>query len=184
MDYFREKRRANLIDAKTCDIMMEIVNHIEEKGYRFIDEIGHGTYGTVLKVKNDKSNDEMAAKVVQKKYASDGEVDLWKKLNHANILKLIDVQYVYHADSYLFVTPLYAKNLEEAILEPSFLTNKKALLQVIDWMKQIMNGVSCLHSESLSHNDIKANNVLVASNNSVVLSDFGFLCSAVKPITK
>lgn len=184
MDYFREKRREGLIDTKTCDRMMEIVNHIEEKGYRFIDVIGQGSYGSILKVRNDETKDEMAAKVVQKKYVTDGEVVLWKTLNHGNILKLIDVQYVYYADSYLFITPIYAKNLEQAILEPSFLTNKNALLQITNWLKQIMDAVFCLHKENLSHNDIKANNVLVSSNNSVVLSDFGFLCSAVKPITK
>lgn len=87
MDYFIKQRQAGLIDTKTCDKMMEIANHLDENGYTFIDVIGQGTFGCVLKVKNSERKEEMAAKVVEKNYASEGELNLWKTLNHQNILK-------------------------------------------------------------------------------------------------
>lgn len=184
MEYFRNKRRAGLIDNKTCEKMMEVVNHLEEAGYEFTDVIGQGTFGSVLKVKNSKTNEEMAAKVVEKKYASEGEVNLWKTLEHPNILKLKDVQFVYYGDSYIFLTQVYPKNLEQALMESSFIKNKNALPQIIGWLKQILEAVSCLHSNELSHNDIKGNNVLISGDNLAVLSDFGFLSSAKIPIRK
>lgn len=184
MEYFRKKRQAGLIDTKTCEKMMEIVNHLEENGYMFIDVIGQGTFGCVLKVKNSERKEEMAAKVVEKNCASEGELNLWKTLNHPNILKLEDVQSVYYADSYIFLTQVYPKNLEQALLEPCFIKNRNALPQTIVWLKQTLDAISSLHSDNLSHNDIKGNNVLISSNKSAVLSDFGFLCSAEKPITK
>lgn len=184
MEYFRNKRRAGLIDTKTCDKMMEIVNHLEENGYEFIDVIGQGTFGSVLKVKNSKTNEEMAAKVVEKKYASEGEVNLWKTLNHPNILNLKDVQFVYYGDSYIFLTQVNPKNLEQALMESSFIKNKNALTQIIGWLKQILDAVSCLNSNQLSHNDIKGNNVLISGDNLAVLSDFGFLSSTEIPIRK
>lgn len=184
MEYFRQKRREGLINIKTYDRMIEVVNHIEENGYNFLDVIGQGTFGSVFKVKNSKTNEELAAKVVQKQYSSGGEVDLWKTLNHPNILKLKDVQYVYYADSYLFLSPLYPKNMEQAVLESAIVTSKNALSLIIEWIKQTLDAVSYLHSGNLSHNDIKSNNVLIANNNTAVLSDFGFLCSVEKPIKK
>lgn len=184
MEYFREKRRAGLIDTKTCDRMMEVVSHMEENGCSFVDVIGCGTYGSVLKVKNDKTNEEMAAKVVQKSYASDGEISLWKDINHPHTLKLKDLQFVYHADAYIFLTDVYPKNLEEALFESSLVENKNATSQVIKWLTEILDAVSCLHDSDLSHNDIKGNNVLISEDNSAVLSDFGFLCNAAEPIKK
>lgn len=184
MEYFKEKRRAGVIDKRTCDRLMEIVKHKEEQGYTFIEEIGRGTFGSILKVKNNGTNEELAVKVVQKCYATDGEITLWENLVHPNILKLKDFEFVYHADSCLFVTDVYPKNLEEALMECSFRRNKNASTQVIAWLAQVLEAVNYLHGRNLSHNDIKHNNVLISSQNSAVLSDFGFLCSAEKPTRK
>lgn len=184
MDYFREKRRAGLIDAKTCERMMEVVNHIEENGYKFIDVIGNGTCDLVMKIRNPETNEKMAAKVVQKDHASEGEIALWKTLNHDHILKLKDVQFIYHADAYIFLTAVYPKSLEEALSDSSLRKSRNALSQVIKWLKQTLEAVAYLHESNLSHNDLKGNNVLISSNNSAVLSDFGFLCHSEKPIRK
>lgn len=177
MDYYRQKYRAGVIDVKTFERMMEVINHLQEKGYEFQKAIGDGSFGSVLKVKHSTTGEELAAKVVRKDYASDGEVNIWKKLNHENILKLIDVQYAYFADSYIFMMPFYPKNLEEVIWDTTFTSNKNALQMAKEWLKQIIHATANLHDQSLSHNDIKMNNILIADNNKAILADFGFLAT-------
>lgn len=184
MDYYRQKYRDGLIDVKTFERMMEVITHLEDKGYVFEKVIGDGSFGSVIKVKHSTTGEELAAKIVRKDYASDGEVILWKKLNHDNILKLIDVQYVYYADCYIFLMPVYSKNLEQVLWEPSFKSDKNALQLAIDWLKQILDATANLHDNSLSHNDIKTNNVLIADNNMAILADFGFLASTETKIKK
>ena len=39
-------------------------------------------------VKHQNSNKEFSAKIVEKKYGTDGEINLWKILHHENILNL------------------------------------------------------------------------------------------------
>lgn len=184
MEYLKEKRREGIINTKTSDRMMEIVKHMEKEGYSFIEEIGRGSFGTILKVKDNGTNEELAVKVVQKCYATEGETALWENLIHQHILKLKDFEFVYHADTCLFITDVYPKNLEKAISESNFKRNKNASTQVIGWLAQILEAVNYLHGRNLSHNDIKLNNVLISSQNCAVVSDFGFLCSAEKPIRK
>lgn len=184
MDYYRQKYRAGVIDVKTFHRMMEVVNHLQENGYEFQKPIGDGSFGSVLKVKHSTTGEELAAKVVRKDYASDGEINIWKKLSHDNIVKLIDVQYAYYADSYIFMMPFYSKNLEQVIWDTTFTSNKNALQMTKDWLKQIIHATAHLHDQSLSHNDIKANNIMIADNNKAFLTDFGFLATSETKIKK
>ena len=45
--------------------------------------------------------------------------------------------------------------------------------QVLDWSKQIANGVNYLHSNKIVHCDLKSPNVLIADNCILKISDFG-----------
>jgi mitogen-activated protein kinase kinase kinase 13 len=45
--------------------------------------------------------------------------------------------------------------------------------QVLDWSKQISNGVNYLHSNKIVHRDLKSPNILIAENFILKISDFG-----------
>lgn len=45
--------------------------------------------------------------------------------------------------------------------------------QVLDWSKQIANGVHYLHMNRIVHRDLKSPNILIAENNVLKISDFG-----------
>jgi serine/threonine protein kinase len=45
--------------------------------------------------------------------------------------------------------------------------------QVLDWSKQISNGINYLHSNKIVHRDIKSPNILIAENFILKISDFG-----------
>ena len=45
--------------------------------------------------------------------------------------------------------------------------------EVLDWSKQVANGIEYLHSNNIVHRDLKSPNVLVAENFILKISDFG-----------
>ena len=67
------------------------------ENYKITGELGDGTYGSVVKGINKKTNQEVAIKKMKKKFyswqecMSLREVKSLRKLNHANIVKLIEV---------------------------------------------------------------------------------------------
>lgn len=182
MDYFRKKYRAGLIDVKTYERMIEIVYHLASKSYGFMEVIGVGSFGSVLKVKHETSGEEKAVKIVAKDRVTEGEIEIWATLEHENILSLISSELVYYADSYLFITEVYPTTLEQEIMKPSSRDDPAGFSQAVDWLKNILDAVAYLHSRNLSHMDLKCNNVLISEDKRAVLADFGFTTSCVKPV--
>ena len=45
--------------------------------------------------------------------------------------------------------------------------------EVLNWLKQVANGVEYLHSNKIVHRDLKSPNILVAEDYSLKISDFG-----------
>lgn len=184
MEYYREKYRGGVIDTKMYEKMIEIIFYLEEKSYTFLEELGFGTFGSVVKVKHLGSNEERAVKIVCKDQVSQGEMELWSTLDHDHILPLLSYDYVYFANSYIFVTPVHSMNLEEVVLKSSLLAEKNAFDKAIVWKEQILSAIVYLHQKDLCHLDLKLNNVLLTEDKRAVVADFGFLSSTEKPVQK
>ena len=45
--------------------------------------------------------------------------------------------------------------------------------QVLDWSRQISNGVDYLHSNKIVHRDLKSPNILFSDQHTLKISDFG-----------
>lgn len=184
MDYFRNKYRAGLMNVKTYEKMIEVVYHLESKNYSFVEVIGGGSFGSVLKVKHEPSGGEKAVKIVAKDRVTKGEIELWATLEHENILSLISSELVYYADSYIFITEVYPTTLEQEIMNSSSRNDHGDFCQAVDYLKNILEAVAYLHSRNLSHMDLKCNNILVSEDRKAVLADFGFTTSCVKPVDR
>ena len=56
--------------------MLEIVTYLKQNEYQFVKTIGSGSFGSVMKVKHATSGEVFAVKSVQKKYATNSELNL------------------------------------------------------------------------------------------------------------
>ena len=95
MDYFREKYRNGALDAKKYEQIIEILDYLQEKNYCFVDVMGEGSFGCVLKVKYLTTNEEFAVKIVSEDFVFEGKTTLWPTVQHPKMLQLISCNYVY-----------------------------------------------------------------------------------------
>ncbi|VDI10084.1 spleen tyrosine kinase [Mytilus galloprovincialis] len=139
------------------------------------EQPGSGQFGSVQKgyctlkregkipvaVKKLKSEDKSAEQEMLK------EADLMRNLTHTRIVRMIGLC---RADCIMLV-------LELCPCGPlnSFLAKHKELKQstVVQLMWQVAQGMAYLHSKNYVHRDLAARNVLLVSENSAKISDFG-----------
>ncbi|CDO74643.1 hypothetical protein BN946_scf184944.g2 [Trametes cinnabarina] len=98
------------------------------------------------------------------------EVEIWKTLQHPNVLELLGASSASSDPPWFFVSP-YLKNGSLV----SYLKGLPSLDQadVLKMVHQIAKGMAYLHSKGVLHGDLKAANVLVDDKGHCVISDFG-----------
>ncbi|KAH9105579.1 hypothetical protein AeMF1_018658, partial [Aphanomyces euteiches] len=154
-----------------------VVNKYVIKG-----ELGRGTFGTVKLCVNEEDGQLYAVKIMQKTFvqrmanredslqdALRREVAIMKKLNHRNVVRLIEViddpssQKVYLVQEYV-----EKGNLAEVAggaPMPEDLARK--------YMRDLLCGLQYLHFHKVVHRDIKPENILVTSDDVAKIADFG-----------
>ncbi|KAJ8258929.1 hypothetical protein COCON_G00179410 [Conger conger] len=152
--------------------------------YEPVAEIGGGAYGTVYKARDRLSGQFVALKSVRVQTDQDGlplstvrEVALLKRLeqfDHPNVVKLMDVCATLRTDQETKVTLVFEhvdqdlKTYLEKAPSPGLPAS-----QIQDLMRQLLCGLTFLHSNCIVHRDLKPENILVTSRGQVKLADFG-----------
>ncbi|GMM38872.1 serine/threonine protein kinase [Saccharomycopsis crataegensis] len=169
--YFKNliESQSNVIDIQPVSSKWNISNRL----------VGCGTFGSVFIAKNiDKMSltKTCAVKVIK---ASNMEVqireaELLSSLNHPNIIKIFECHYE-NGKIYLFEELICGGDLFSYLARGEHL---KALSEpdcaII--MYQILQAVGYLHSNGIVHRDLKLDNILLTSPESlskIVLTDFG-----------
>ena len=91
-----------------------------DSNYTVLGKIGEGSFGSVYKVMQKTTKLERALKIIKRKtnqqFSSYEEVEVLKKLDHSNILKIFEVYEV--KDSYFIITELFdGRELFDEIVE-------------------------------------------------------------------
>jgi len=153
-----------------------------EDNYDISEEIGRGAFSVVKRAKHKKTGTSFAVKFIEKKYVDKQdlvllgrEIDIMKKVNHPNVLKL---QEVYETDETiaLVMELVDGGELFYKIVEKGNYSEKDAVKIV----RQMIQGVEYLHNQGIAHRDLKPENLLCSMDTReeykpfrVVIADFG-----------
>ena len=145
--------------------------------YETSKTLGTGAFGTVVLAKKHNSEKLYAIKSISKKniirsqMASQvkKEISIMKSMNHPGIVQIYEVlssaEYLYIVMDYVSGGELYTK-----ITRGGKLTNNECR----KYTRQLCRALEYCHSKNVCHRDIKPQNILLDSNDNVLLADFGF----------
>jgi serine/threonine protein kinase len=145
--------------------------------FRRLKNIGRGGQGTVWLAEDTLLGREVALKQLvesgdrtrltrQREYAM-REAQALARVNHRNVVTIHDV-FVVDGDPWLVMRYVLGKPLSE-ILTAGPLSER----EVAEVALQVLQGLSAAHRKRVVHRDVKPANILVGSDNEIVLVDFG-----------
>eukprot|EP01083_Nonionella_stella_P000595 1681_1 len=137
--------------------------------------IGEGTFGKVYKARRKYTGRVVALKFIVKRGKSDGdlanlrsEIQILSQLNHPNIIRLLDW---FETTSEICVVTEFATGELFEILEGDRTLPEDVVRTIA---VQLVQALKYLHSNRVIHRDMKPQNILITSDGSVKLCDFGF----------
>ncbi|CAF0740912.1 unnamed protein product [Brachionus calyciflorus] len=171
--------------------------YIQLNQYKLKDEIGKGSYGIVKLAYNKEDNRNYAMKMISKKKLMKRtslirrapsrqqsttsselnhplqrvykEIAILKKLDHPNVVKLIEVLDDPNQDYLCLVFELVEKGNVIEIPCDNPLSEEDAW----KYFRDLVLGVEYLHYQKIIHRDIKPSNLLLGDDDHIKIADFG-----------
>ncbi|KAG6431947.1 hypothetical protein SASPL_103519 [Salvia splendens] len=155
--------------------------------YEKLKKIGQGTYSSVYKAR-DLTNDKIVAmkkvRFVQMEPESvrfmAREIGILRRLDHPNVMRLEAIVISSQSGSLYLVFEYMEHDLARLLASSKV---KFTEPQIKCYMQQILRGLEHCHSRGILHRDIKGANILVDSNGSLKIADFG-LATILNPSKK
>lgn len=140
--------------------------------------LGSGSFGCVIKVVNESTQEEFACKTVAKstiecrktfKTNQEREIRVHSSVKNEHIVDFIDH---FSDDSHIFIVLGFCANgsISDEIDKKSVLSKRECRL----YTRQILLGLKYLHDHEILHRDIKPCNILLDQHFIVKIADFGF----------
>ena len=147
--------------------------------YQVGELIGKGAIGWVYRGMNLETGLIVAIKQVsltnikeEQLQSIQSEINLLKRLKHANIVKYID--YIQN-ETHLNIILEYVESGSLASINKKFGPFQESLVAI--YVQQVLQGLDYLHKQGVVHRDIKGANILTTKNGLVKLADFGVAMS-------
>lgn len=144
--------------------------------YEVIQHIGQGGMADVFLAVDTILNRQVAVKILRADLSSDKvsilrferEAQAATALNHPNIVEIYDVG-DYKGHHYIVMEYVQGRTLKQIIRERGPLMNEEA----VDIMKQLTSAIYEAHKRGIIHRDIKPQNIVVKSDGTIKILDFG-----------
>ncbi|KAF5276518.1 hypothetical protein FQA39_LY06587 [Lamprigera yunnana] len=144
--------------------------------YTTLQQLGDGTYGSVVLGQRKDTGEKVAIKRMKRKYYSWEEamnlreIKSLKKLHHANVVKLKEV--IRENDILYFVFEYMQENLYQLIKDRRFPFPETTVRNIL---YQILQGLAFIHRHGFFHRDLKPENLLCSGPELVKIADFGLV---------
>ena len=163
--------KQTFIGTKECDIF---------KNYEVVKELGSGGYAHCLLIKNKTTGKLFACKEMQKNKLTDKEgfereINIMRKLDHPNIIKLYEVD---ETDMYIYLVmelcqggELFDRIIANTESGKAFTEKEAAII-----FKQMISAINYCHKNKIVHRDLKPENLLCLTkdeNSPIKVIDFG-----------
>lgn len=130
----------------------------------------------VFKARCNKLNRFVAVKILKKEFCDNeeivekfkGEATAIAKLNDSNIVNILDVG-TQEDINYIVMELVDGKTLKEIIQKTGKMNYESAIVAAI----QVAKALDCAHRNKIIHRDVKPQNILVADNGVIKVTDFG-----------
>ena len=157
------------------------IPEFEEDDYIYKDSIGEGSFGTIFEVEEKNTGKKFAIKKIickdiQELIKQTEQMELAYNIEHENIMKIIKIKIKcldFTTYSINELMELAISDWNQEILNRIKSKNYYKEKELINIIKQIINGLIFLKSKNIAHRDIKPQNILIFSNNIFKLADFG-----------
>ncbi|CAJ0571434.1 unnamed protein product, partial [Mesorhabditis spiculigera] len=145
--------------------------------FQKLNRLGEGTYGVVYRVKQIHTGEILALKRVRNDDNRDGiseaalrEITLLNRLRHDNIVELRGVAVARDVKS-MFLVMEYCEQDLASMLDNLKIPFSEAQVKCI--VLQILRGMAYLHKHHVLHRDLKVSNLLITSDGTLKIADFG-----------
>ncbi|XP_006363662.1 probable serine/threonine-protein kinase At1g09600 [Solanum tuberosum] len=142
-----------------------------------LNKIGQGTYSSVYKARDLKTNKIVAMKKVrfvnmdpESVRFMAREISILRKLDHPNVMKLEALVTSRISGSLYLVFEYMEHDLAGLAAAPRV---KFTEAQIKCYMQQLLRGLEHCHSRGVLHRDIKGSNLLIDDNGVLKIGDFG-----------
>jgi serine/threonine-protein kinase len=153
-----------------------MIGTVIKNEYKIYDEVGSGGIATVYVARDLKTNEMVAVKVIHPHIAKDlntvkrfeREANLLMSLTDPHLVRVYD--YGIEEDRhYLVMEYIGGRTLKAIIKEEGPLAVDRAM----DIAQQVAEGLSVIHQQGVVHRDIKPQNLMVQTDGTVKVMDFG-----------
>ncbi|XP_020901044.1 serine/threonine-protein kinase STK11 [Exaiptasia diaphana] len=148
--------------------------------YLMGDVLGEGAYSKVKEMLDCERLRRCAVKILTRRRLRripngeqnvKREIQLLKRLHHNNVIKLYDVIYNEEKQKIYMIMEYCVGELQEMV--ESVDDHKFPISQAHGYFCQLINGLEYLHSQGIVHKDIKPSNLLLTTDETLKISDFG-----------
>ena len=149
--------------------------------YRVLRELGKGGMGAVYEVEHVTLGVHYAlktfvlesghAELFRNRFLAEGR--LLARMSHPNLVRVFDLAYDEENDLLYYVMDLVLYKDGEAHTLADIEEGSADEDYLVRWFGELCRALAYVHAQGIVHRDIKLNNILLAPDKHVVLSDFG-----------